>query len=133
MCITCVAYIYQISCVSCLPRTRVLSMYPVCPVFTYYLYITCIVCLGIKISTYHIHHFQIVGQYIVFCLMYQIFKKRKPRKKLYVMYKSEEAAKYRLFLLEKLKRHFKNAAYIYLKGFTSSKRLSNESFNVIIL
>ena len=80
MCITCVAYIYQISCVSCLPRTSVLSMYPVCPVFTYYLYITCIVCLGIKISTYHIHHFQIAGQYIIFCLMYQIFKKRKSRK-----------------------------------------------------
>ena len=62
-------------------------------------------------------------------------KRRKSRKWLYVIYASYkcEEAYYRLFLLEKLKRHFKNAAYIYLKGFTSSKRHSNESFNVIIL
>ena len=69
--------IYQISCVSCAPHTHVLSMYPV--------YIMCVMCLHIICisrgshvygSTYHIHyHFQIAGQYIVFWLMYQIFKK----------------------------------------------------------
>ena len=49
---------------------------------------------------------------------------------MYASCKCEKVAQYRLFLLEKLKRHFKNTAYIYLKGFTSSKRLSKKSFNI---
>ena len=118
MCIVFTSYqcIVHVSCVSC-----------VYVLFVYHVY-----C----VSTYHIHyHVQIAGLYLLLVYVSDLKKKRKSRKWLYVIYasyKCEEAAYYRLFLLEKLKRHFKKTAYIYLKGFTSSKRLSNESFNVII-